>query len=532
MLKLLVKKQMTEIFRSYFYDEKKNRKRSKLSTALYILLFVVIMAGVLGGVFAMLSVLICSTFAAAGMDWMYFALMGLIAILLGSFGSVFNTYAGLYLAKDNDLLFSLPIPVKYIMFSRLLTVYLMGLMYSAVVIVPAVIVYWITVPVSLGTIFGPVLLTFLISVFVLVLSCLLGWVVAKISRKLKYKSFVTVLAALLFFGAYYFFYFKAQSLLSVLLQNVLLYGEKIRGAAYPLYLFGAVGMGDVPAMLVVTAVVAASFALVWYLISRSFVSLATAADGTKKTKYQEKQARVRGIRTALLGRELGRFTASANYMLNCGLGTVLMPVLGVFLLIKGGDMLLPLYEALGEYTSAIPVVLCLGVCVLSSMNDMATPSVSLEGKNLWIAQSLPVSAWQVLVAKLAVHILLTAVPAIFCAVCAVFILPEGLLIKVLIVTVVFLYTLLSACFDLFLGLKLPNLTWTNELAPIKQSGSVLIALFGGWGYEAVLIGLFFLVRKYLSTGLYLTACALVTALLAGIFYAWLKKKGAAVYAEL
>lgn len=523
---------MTEIFRSYFYDEKKNRKRSAASTAMFILLFVLLMVGLLGGIFAMLSVVLCPVLAGAGMDWMYFALMGLIAILLGSFGSVFNTYAGLYLAKDNDLLFSLPIPVRYIMFSRLLTVYLMGLMYSAVVIVPAVIVYWIMVPISVGRLIGPVLLTFLISVFVLVLSCLLGWVVAKISRKLKYKSFLTVLAALLFFGAYYFFFFHAQTLLSELMQNVMIYGEKIRGAAYPLYLFGAAGTGDVPAMFVVTAAVAVSFALVWYLLSRSFVSLATAADGTKKTKYQEKQACVRGIRTALLGREFGRFTSSANYMLNCGLGTVLMPVLGVFLLIKGEELILPMYEALGEYTSAIPVVFCLGVCVLSSMNDMATPSVSLEGKNLWIAQSLPVSAWQVLGAKLSVHIILTLIPALFTAVCAIVILPEKLLIKALIVAVVLLYTLLSACFDLFLGLKMPNLTWTNELAPIKQSGSVMLALLGGWGYEAALIGLFFLVRKYLSAGLYLAVCALITALLAGILYAWLKKKGAAVYAAL
>lgn len=29
MLKLLLKKQLTEIFRNYFYDQKKNRARSK-----------------------------------------------------------------------------------------------------------------------------------------------------------------------------------------------------------------------------------------------------------------------------------------------------------------------------------------------------------------------------------------------------------------------------------------------------------------------------------------------------------------------
>ena len=49
MLKLLVKKQLSEIFRAYFYDAKKNKSRSKVSTILFMLWFAVIMTGVLGG---------------------------------------------------------------------------------------------------------------------------------------------------------------------------------------------------------------------------------------------------------------------------------------------------------------------------------------------------------------------------------------------------------------------------------------------------------------------------------------------------
>ncbi len=45
MLKLLLKKQLTEIFRNYFYDPKKNRARSKAGIIGYILLFVIIMVG-------------------------------------------------------------------------------------------------------------------------------------------------------------------------------------------------------------------------------------------------------------------------------------------------------------------------------------------------------------------------------------------------------------------------------------------------------------------------------------------------------
>ena len=150
MLKLLLKKQLLEIFRSYYYDAKKNKARSKAATIAYIAMFAVLMVVVLGGIFTLLSVKRCAPMAQAGMGWLYFALMGLLAVFLGVFGSVFNTYASLYLAKDNDLLLSMPIPVSVLLASRLLGVYLMGLLYSGIVILPAVIVYWAVAGVDAG----------------------------------------------------------------------------------------------------------------------------------------------------------------------------------------------------------------------------------------------------------------------------------------------------------------------------------------------------------------------------------------------
>lgn len=233
MLKQLVKKQMAEIFRSYLYDAKKNKKRSKGAVILYFALFALLMVGVLGGMFAFVALMLCEDMAAANMGWLYFTLMGLMAIFMGAFGSVFNTYSSLYLAKDNDLLLSLPIPLRVIIASRLVTVYLMGLMYSAMVILPAVIVYWIQVSHSAAVIAGGLLLTVLISLIVLLLSCLLGWVVAKISLKLKHKGITTVLVSLVAIGLYYFIYFKAQTVIADLVANAAVYGAK-RSRARPI----------------------------------------------------------------------------------------------------------------------------------------------------------------------------------------------------------------------------------------------------------------------------------------------------------
>ena len=68
MLKILVKKQLGEIFRSYTYDAKKNKARSKGATIGFFVFFIVLMVGVLGGLFTFLSLAMCEPMAAVGMD--------------------------------------------------------------------------------------------------------------------------------------------------------------------------------------------------------------------------------------------------------------------------------------------------------------------------------------------------------------------------------------------------------------------------------------------------------------------------------
>ncbi len=533
MLKTLLKKQMTEIFRSYFYNAKKNKAYSKGVTAAYIALFILLMVGILGGMFTFLSLTICAPMAAAGMDWLYFAIMGLISILLGAFGSVFNTFSSLYLSKDNDLLLSLPIPTRAIIFSRLLSVYFMGLMYSGIVILPAIFVYWFTAAVSVPTILGGIIFLLLISVFVLTLSCALGWVVAKISLKMKNKSMITVLASLLFIGIYYFLYFKAQTLIGELLANVGEYGEKIKTAAYPVYLFGQVGTGDFLAVLLISILIFSLFALMYFLLSRSFLKIATSSGYTERRIYKEKPVKQKSASFTLLCKEFRRFTASPNYMLNCGFGILFLPLAGMVFLWKGPFFFPILNDILGDKPGSVPIILCTALCLLASMNDMTAPSISLEGKSLWIAQSLPVSPWQILRSKLALQLLLTGIPALFCIACIAWIYPYPLWHLLFITILVLSFVLLSALFGLCMGLKMPNLSWTNEIAPIKQSACVAITLLGGWIY-AVLMILGFLFTKAWNLGDvgYMMVFSLITLLLSACLYQWLKKRGCRLFAAL
>ena len=532
MLKVLLKKQLAEVFKGYFYNAKKNKMRSKLSIAAWFVFFILIMVGLLGGMFSVLAFTMCGALSEAGMGWLYFLLMSGIAILLGAFGSVFSTYSGLYLAKDNDLLLSMPIPVRTIVSARLINVYLMGAMYAATVMLPTLIVYWIVTGADLAKIVCGILLFVIVTVIVLLLSCLLGWVVARISLKLKYKSFVTVAISIVFIAAYYFFYFKANDFIRNIIQNADAYGDKIKGAAYGLYLFGRIGEGDWLATGVFAAATAALFLLIWRILSHSFLKIATASGKTQKVRYTEKAVKERTAFGAMLGKEMARFTSSPNYMLNCGLGVLLLPISGVMLLIKGGEIFQAINDVFPGRPGSAAVILCAALCLIAAMNDMAAPSVSLEGKSLWIPQSLPVQPKTALRAKAAMQMILTGLPMLFAAVCTALAAKASLPVRLLICLMPLAFTSFMTMFASVIGVRMPILNWTNEVAPIKQGGAVTITLFGGWFISMILIGVYLIVGYKLGAALYLLLCTVVFAAAALAMLKWLDTEGAEAFAAL
>ena len=310
-----------------------------------------------------------------------------------------------------------------------------------------------------------------------------------------------------------------------------MYGARIRGAAYPLYLLGRVGIGDGAAMLVVSAVILGLFAALWLLLRRSFLKIATATGYAERRRYREQTAVRRSTGAALLHKELGRFTASPNYMLNCGMGILMLPVAGGMLLWKSGELTAVL-RAVPQIYDALPVLLAAVVCMMAAMNDMAAPSVSLEGKCLWQMQSLPVTPWQVLRAKLTMQLLLTLTPAAVCVLCILAAFPMTAEAAALMAAVTLLAVVLLALLGLLLGLKLPNLTWTSEITPIKQSACVAITLFSGWGYTLLLVSGYLLAGRHIGAAGYLGCFAAATLLACAMLFLWLKKKGGAVFAAL
>ncbi len=534
MLKTLIKKQLSQLADSFIRDRKSGKQRSNVAKVLFIILYVFLFFCLAFAFFGM-SLLFFDGFSAVGLTWLFFAMMGLISIFLSSVIDMFMASTVLFKAKDNELLLSMPIKPIYILLSRMISLYVFGVIFELMTFGPAILVYWIFGPMSVAAVICPIIIFFLNSLIILVLSCLLGWVTAFISSKLKSRAITSVLIAIVILAVYYVCYFRMNELLMSAVENALSIGDKISSYAYPLYAMGLAATGDVLRLLICTLITGALFALMCIIMSKGFIKIATANNGIAKKEYRAKETKQNSAYVAVLKKELKHFSSSPAYMLNMGLGLIILPVLGIAALIKASDILPVvgmLEETLGLNADFLGVALLGIVIMMQGMGCTTAPSISLEGKSLWILRSLPIKAQDVLQAKAAMQNLLIAVPTLLFVIMASIALSVDADMMVLIILAAAAYSRFCSYAGLYLNLRNPRLNWTDETIPIKQSGSVAITLFGSWVVALVLVFVGYLLRNIISPKVFVLILLVIFAILSTLMERWIKTTGAAWFNEL
>lgn len=528
MLKALFKKQFQELFRSYF-NTKSGERRSKAGTIAFFALFAFLLV-ILGSSFFTIGTALTETVKGSEIEWLYFTIMGLLAVIFGIFGSVFNTFTALYKAKDNEFLLSLPIPPYKILFVRLSSVYILSLMYESIVFIPALLAYYLFASPSVIAVITSFLMLFILAFFISTLTCAFGWLVAYISSKFKNRSFLTVIIAVVFFLGYYYLVMNSVDLIDGLIENATGIASMAKGAAYPLYMLGMAANGSLVDFVIVTLAIALLSGLTYFIMSKTFIKIVTKTEVSKKAVYKSTIAKQTNVQVALFKKEWKRFTSSASYMLNCGLGIVFMVIASVAAIVYP----LPLDGLAEELGMAqiLPLIPLLAGSFLCSMNIVSAPSVSLEGKTIWVLQTLPIDTKLVLKAKLYVHYLVNIPFVIILTVCMTIAFKLQFYYGILVGIALVLVIMTVASFGLIMGLLNPNLHWVNETFAIKQGASVLITLMGG-----VLLAFLLSAAGYFSVLVMDAAIffVIVIALLAIAIYfmqRWLFTKGAKIFEKL
>ncbi len=534
MWKALLKKQFAELKTLYLRNLKPGQRRGKGSTALFLLLLALVFVS-LGAAFYAAASALGGALVPAGLGWLYFALMGLLSLLFGVFGSVFNTYAGLYRARDNDLLLSMPIPSGVIVAVRLLGIYVMGLVYSAVVWLPAVVWYWIAIEPGPAAVVFSILLLFFNGLLILTLTCLLGWVVALAGSRVRRKSLVTVVLSLLFLGLYFYGYSRMSELMQLIVQNTERFGAAVRSWLWPIYQLGLAATGETLPMLLYCALALCLAALVYLILTRSFLAIATTERGAKKAEYRGGTLKTSGLGSALLKKELRRFLGSPVYLLNCGLGFILLLAAAVLLLVKAEtvrEALNGVLAGMPQVSGLLPLLGVFAVCAISGTTVTTSPSISLEGKNLWLLQSYPVPAREALKAKVRLHLCLGGPPALLCALVFELVLRLEPLCLLAGLLIVLLDVWAMADLGLALNLWKPSLSWTNETVPVKQGLPVLLTMVFGWLLAVAVTAACLALSQVMAMPAAMLLGALLPALLLLGLERWLRRRGTAIFEGL
>ena len=486
MLKVLFKKQVSELVSNMLGGKPIKQGVFSVRMMIYLLLgfYLFIM---MFRVFWSMSVSLCQPLCAVGNDWMYFALMGVMATFIGVTGSLFTANATIYHARDNELLLSMPIPQWMIVFVRMAMIYLVSAAFEIMVMFPALLVYNTIAGPPIWAILFQVAGVLLLPVVAVSVACLIGWVSAVVNSKIRQRAVFSVLTSLGFIGIFYVVYWNLYTYLQLIIANSDAVGGAMKIFLYPFYQFGRASEGNVFGFVIYALLMVAITVVVVKLISRNFVELAakTQVVARRKVKAGDKTEKRMSPEAALYKKELQRFTSSSVSMLSCAMGSIMMCLLGV-LCFFAGEWIITVFMGMKNGANAeFPLVATLIVTMMIAMNSISATSISLEGKNLWMLKVLPVSPWQVFRAKISVHVIMTAVPAVFCS------LAFAIAGRVDIVNM-FLMASASIVFSVFCGtlgilcnLRFPNLTWANEAQAVKQNMSVITATFIPWGFLVV-----------------------------------------------
>lgn len=509
MMRALLRVRFRALFAAFMRQSQQKKKKSAGMTVLFLFLYLYL-AVVICGMMGLLFFTLAEPYHVLGLDWLYFSMAGLMSLGFAVIGSVFTTQSQLYDAKDNDLLLSMPIPPRMILLSRMIPLLAMNLLFAGIVFLPAMVVYSAVIGFSFGKLILQLLSLLAVTLLAQAIACLLGWLLHLLLGKVN-KSVASMVYMVAFLGIYFYVYSQAGDILN----SLALSGEAIAGAfrswVWPLYALGTACLGDLLLGLVFAVICCAVFALVYWLLSVTFLRSAVTRRSGKRRGLDLARVKASSPSRAILRAELKRFLGTPVYLTNMGLGLILVPGLAIAGVIFRSSLLDQFGPALPLLEPYIPLILCATLAFMASMTCISTPSVSLEGKNLWILKSLPVSSQQILRAKLDFHCLMaapvTAVSGTILAAAFGCSIADSLLCGILPA----LLCILCGLLGLVCGLKWARFDWLSEAYPCKQSVAVLVVMFSMMGVPLVFGLAYALVQPVLSPTLFL---ALASAILA------------------
>lgn len=431
------------------------------------------------------SVSVCIGYGESGIIDSTPIMCALSLSLIGFIFTFFKTNGYLFNFKEYDMLMSLPIEAKTVAACKFLYMYIKSLPWYLSISVamlaaygyyakPAFLVYplWI-------------ILTFILPIIPMLIASFFGFIIARISSGFRKTNIVQTLLTFAFIISFFSLRFFIEDMfrddkVQQTMESISEITEKAAKYYLPAGWFNsAVSRLSVVDILLLAGVSIILFALVFHIVGNSYRNINSALKShAAARKFKMSRQKTKSVVNAIAFKEYKRMTGSTVYITNAAVGELLAVLMSVAVLILGFDRIIKTVLQGAPLTAsmlqpAIPFI----VYFFIGMVATTACSPSLEGKNYWIIQSLPIEKKTVYQGKMLFNMYLTvpftALSIILLSIAAKTPFVDTVLYLVLGVAL----CAFSTAWGCVCGIRHIKLEWENEVEVIKQGSAVALYMF-------------------------------------------------------
>jgi len=349
------------------------------------------------------------------------------------------------------------------------------------------------------------------------LSCILGYLLHLVLRRVKNKAMGSMVFTIVFLAVYFFLYSKVGDIITYLMTNAESVASAIKVWAAPIHSLGLACSGELLHSLLLILGSLLIFGAVYMVLSRTFIKAVKGSAGNSavKKKQAKKTYRLLSPTETVFRKELRRLLTCPIYLTNTGIGVIFIALLTAALpFLK--EKIEPLVEVFPWITEYYVLFIPAFICTLNSMACFTAPSVSLEGKNLWVMRSMPISGRDVLLGKLKLHLVLAGTVSTLAGAIVPVVMGCSLLETTLVTVFSFEAAVVFGLLGLIFNLLLPNFKWLNETVPVKQGMPVLFIMLTAMTFPILAGLIYYYAARALSPIVYLAILCGILLLCGGL----------------
>ncbi len=499
------------------------RKKDKIKNAslLIPILFIFIFGCLLSSIYSIsFSIILISGERKESLNLVLYALAG-TSSMLALVTSITKVKGILFGGNDYEMLASLPIPRRNIIFVKLFSLYLVQLFYTAIFVLPATLIVCVLGKYPLWLIDGILLLVFS-PVIPLLLAGVLGLLIGFISDRFRFGNILTILIYILFLGAimYSSFLLNSKGGEEELDVTIILQMLNILSWINPTTKLLTLTLGGINQLLYIAGngIILLGMIFIFAKCYDYFHFLMTAKRASHT--YVWKAVKQKGQFKALFLMDIKRYFSSKMYLMNTITGGIMCILLTVIMIISFKNVKDP--EAMNVLSHISPYFIlintwCIGMAVPSAV------AINMEGRAMWQMKVLPINYKTYSHSKILLSYLVLA-PFILISSSIWIVFMEITVTNILLTFILPQIYLLSMSMIAFLvNTYFYKLKWTNEVEAVKNSAGMVISMLIDLGYTAILCALFVVpgVFGYFVIGTILAL--LFVSLMAGTAYILINK---------